>query len=64
MEHKLVPSDVFGFIRPSIDAHTLGISAISKLLNECGYHVETCNSEIAGAVAEISKLNNISLLKS
>lgn len=57
-------NDIFGFIRPSVDAHTLGISAISKLLTDCGYKVEIGNSRIANAVAEISKINNVSLLKS
>lgn len=61
---KINDNDVFGFIRPSVDAHTLGVSAIAKLLTDCGYRVEIGNSEVAAAVAEISKLNNISLLKS
>ena len=55
--------DVFGFIRPSVDAHTLGVSAISKLLIDCGYKVIIGNAEVAAAVADISKINNISLLK-
>jgi hypothetical protein len=54
--------DVFGFIRPSIDAHTLGISVITKLLSDCGYRVEVGESEVTNAVAEISKINNISFL--
>src|SRR5690554_422856 len=60
---KINDSDVFGFIRPSVDAHTLGVSAISKLLTDCGYKVVIGNSDVAAAVAEISKINNISLLK-
>ena len=60
---KINDNDVFGFIRPSVDAHTLGVSSISKLLSDCGYRVVIGNSDVAHAVAEISKLNNISFLK-
>lgn len=61
---KINDNDVFGFIRPSVDVHTLGVSAISKLLTDCGYKVAIGNADVAAAVAEISKINNISLLKS
>jgi hypothetical protein len=54
--------DVFGFIRPEIDVHTLGISTVSKLLEDCGYEVIIGDADIATAVARISKLDNISLL--
>jgi hypothetical protein len=60
---KINENDIFGFIRPNVDAHTLGISTISKLLTDCGYRVEIGNSDITLAVEEISKLNNISFLK-
>ncbi len=60
--YKLYKNEVFGLIRPNIDAHTLGISNIAKLLEECGYKVIIGDSMVASAVAEISKLNNIVLL--
>jgi hypothetical protein len=53
---------VFGFIRPEIDVHSLGISTVSKLLEDCGYEVIIGGSDIAMALARISKLDNISLL--
>lgn len=55
--------DVFGFIRPAIDAHTLGIFFIAKLLKQCGYHVCIADTTITIAVSEISRHQNISLLK-
>lgn len=32
-------TDVYAFIKPSIDAHTLGINSVAELLNDCGYQV-------------------------
>lgn len=58
----LSQKDVFGFIRPEVDVHTLGISTVSKLLEDCGYEVVIGDAEIAKSVAHISKLDNISLL--
>jgi hypothetical protein len=58
----LSKKDVFGFIRPEVDVHTLGISTVSKLLEDCGYEVVIGDAEIAKSVARISKLDNISLL--
>lgn len=55
-------SDLFGLVRPDVDAHTLGISAVGKLLADCGYTVHIGNADVAAAVAEIHKINNISLL--
>lgn len=31
--------DKFAFIKPSLDAHTMGINTITELLKECGYEV-------------------------
>ena len=58
----LSQNDVFGFIRPEIDVHSLGISTVSKLLEDCGYEVIIGDADIAMAVARISKLDNISLV--
>lgn len=55
--------EVFGFIRPKVDAHSLGISVISGLLRDCGYKTCIGNAAISDAADEIQKLNNISLLK-
>ena len=31
--------DVFAFVKPSLDAHTLGIKSAAELVRDCGYHV-------------------------
>jgi hypothetical protein len=55
-------NEIFGFIRPRVDAHTLGIAVISGLLKDCGYQVHIGSANIAEAVDEIQKIDNISLL--
>lgn len=32
-------TDVFAFIKPSLDAHTLGVNSAAELLRQCGYKV-------------------------
>lgn len=54
--------DVFGLVRPDVDAHTLGVSTVGKLLQDCGYRVHIGDAAVAAAVAEIGKINSISLL--
>jgi hypothetical protein len=44
--YNWTPNDRFGFVRPAVDAHTTGISALDQLLAECGLHAVT-----AGAAA-------------
>lgn len=34
-----VDGDIFAFIKPSLDAHTLGINSAAELLRDCGYQV-------------------------
>ncbi len=56
-------NDIFGFIRPSIDAHTLGIFSVSQLLKDCGYRVIIADVRVTDVVAKISKTNNLFLFK-
>lgn len=62
MNKHLLKDEIFGLIRPDIDAHTLGVSAAGNLLKECGYRVITSDANLANAVANILKSNNSSLL--
>lgn len=39
MKVRPTKTERFGFLRPAIDAHTLGISAVGQLLQDCGYQV-------------------------
>lgn len=55
--------DVFGFIKPLVDVHTMGIFTMANLLRDCGYKVHIANDDVAEAVENIYKLNNYSLVK-
>ena len=60
--NKLLPSENFGFIKPLIDAHTLGITTVSQLLNDCGFKTFISNEEVSEAVTQVQKVNNLSLI--
>lgn len=48
-----VDGDIFAFIKPSLDAHTLGINSAAELLRECGYTVLIAGEDIAEAMNNI-----------
>jgi hypothetical protein len=54
--------DCFGLVRPAVDAHTLGISYVSQLLQDCGYKVHIADASVCSAIGEISKIGNIQIL--
>src|SRR5688572_25132564 len=56
-------NEVFGLIRPYIDAHTLGVSVAAQLLLDCGYRVVIGDNAISKAVSNIKKTENAHLLK-
>lgn len=62
MKHNMQP-DVFGFIKPLVDVHTMGIFTMANLLRDCGYKVIIASDDVAEAVEHIHKLNNYSLVK-
>lgn len=45
--------DVFAFIKPFSDVHTLGVNAIAELLKDCGYDVVVADEEIENIVNDI-----------
>lgn len=63
MNLKLLPNEVFGFIKPYIDVHTLGITTISHLLRDSGYRAFIAPAEISEAIVNIQKINNFYILK-
>ena len=63
MKHKSNLNDIFGFIKPLVDVHTMGIFTMANLLRDCGYKVFIANDDVAKAVEDIHKLNNYSLVK-
>ena len=63
MENKVLSQDVFGFIKPLVDVHTMGIYTMANLLRDCGYKVVIAKDDINEAVEDLKKVNNYSLLK-
>lgn len=63
METNRFQNDIFGFIKPLVDVHTMGIFTISNLLRDCGYKTLIAEDDVAEAVENIHKLNNYSLVK-
>lgn len=55
--------DVFGFIKPLVDVHTMGVYTIANLLRDCGYKVYVSKDDVNEAVEQIHKINNYSLVK-
>lgn len=47
---RVAQSDVFGFIKPSLDAHTIGVNAVAEILKECGYKVLVADRRINAAM--------------
>ncbi|WIV12119.1 cobalamin-binding protein [Proteiniborus sp. MB09-C3] len=48
-----VDSDIFAFVKPSLDAHTLGVNSAAELLRDCGYRVIFGDEIIAKAINDI-----------
>ncbi len=42
----------YGFIKPGLDAHTLGLNAAAELLRECGYDVVVADEQIEQAMSD------------
>jgi len=63
MKYPLLDNEIYGFVKPAVDVHTLGISTISNLLKSCGYKTIIANDEVAEAVSTIQKINNFGILR-
>lgn len=48
----------YGFIKPAIDAHTIGINAVSELLRECGFNVTISPRNIAENIVDYKSSDN------
>ncbi len=53
----------FGFLKPEIDVHILGLSTMANILEECGFKVCIAPAEIMKALEDIKKINNFSLVQ-
>ena len=63
MSNLLKDNDVFGFVKPLVDVHTMGIYSFANLLRDCGYRVVMAPDEVNEAVQDIKKINNYGLFK-
>lgn len=55
-------NEIFGFLKTSVDVHTMGISAITNIMRECGYKALIAPPEVMDAANAPRKVNNISLI--
>jgi hypothetical protein len=56
-------TDVFGFIKPELDAHTLGVMAAAELLKDCGYRVVIGDDPIERAAQTLQLQDNQTIIK-
>jgi hypothetical protein len=47
--YNLTHADRFGFVRPAVDVHVLGINSLGQLLAECGFHSVTADASACSA---------------
>lgn len=53
----------YGLVKSALDAHTLGLSSVSHLLEECGFDVFTADTTISDAIDKISNIHFFEILK-
>ncbi len=53
----------YGLVKSALDAHTLGLSSVAQLLEECGYEVLISDATVAEAVDKISNRSAFEILK-
>ena len=54
IETKL--TDVYGFMKPLVDVHTMGIFTMANLLRDCGYKVYIAPDDVNEAIENIHKV--------
>ena len=59
----VISDDIFGFVKPLVDVHTMGVFTIANLLRDCGYTVHLAGDDVNEALENIHKVNNYSLVK-
>lgn len=63
MRHNHSLNDIFGFVKPLVDVHTMGVYTMANLLRDCGYKVYMSKDDVNEALEQIQKINNFSLVK-
>lgn len=59
---KIADEDIFGFVKPDVDVHTLGIMSAIQYLSNCGYVTKLADERINKTLSDISRVNNITHL--
>lgn len=59
---RINQSTTFGFLKPEIDVHILGISTMVNILRECGFNVVIAPTNVMKAAENLKKINNASLI--
>ena len=54
---------LFGLVKSGLDAHTLGLSILSQLLEECGYDIFIADVSISEAIDSISNIHSFEIFK-
>ncbi len=54
--------EVFGLLRPAVDAHTLGLVSVSQLLNDCGFQTVMADAQVCQATGNPAAPENIAAL--
>lgn len=62
--HENVEANVFGFIHPVHDVHTLGIVSAVRLLEDCGLRCCIAEHDVGECLRDLSILDNARLLRS
>ncbi|HQO62096.1 MAG TPA: hypothetical protein PK528_00665 [Syntrophorhabdus sp.] len=63
MSQIITLDDAFGFLRPAIDAHTLGLTSVSRLLSECGIRSVVADSLVCEAANHPQRNENIVIIE-
>lgn len=51
-DRRYTPQTCYAFLKPAIDAHTLGLISAKELLEDCGYRVLIADHDIQEAIVE------------
>ncbi|MDE6301593.1 MAG: hypothetical protein K2M19_07735 [Muribaculaceae bacterium] len=51
---------IFGFIKPDVDVHILGMSTMANILRDCGLKVIFASPDVMKAAEKVSKINQAS----
>lgn len=54
---------IFGFVKPYVDAHTLGVSSMAGLIRESGYEAHICPTKVSKAVEDVNDPESFAVIK-